>query len=61
MTFPISTPPNAMAYATGMCPNAAMAKTGFITGIVGLMMLVGMMLLLTTLGFFKGIEAAVGQ
>ncbi len=62
MTFPISTPPNALAYATGWVPNREMAKSGLLTGLVGLGLLVGMMLMLTWMGYFAGFSpASVGQ
>ncbi len=35
MSLPISTPPNAIAYATGEIPQSAMASTGIVIGVVG--------------------------
>jgi solute carrier family 13 (sodium-dependent dicarboxylate transporter), member 2/3/5 len=35
MALPISTPPNAIAYATGEVPTSAMATTGLVVGLVG--------------------------
>jgi solute carrier family 13 (sodium-dependent dicarboxylate transporter), member 2/3/5 len=35
MALPISTPPNAVAYATGEVPTSAMASTGLVVGGVG--------------------------
>jgi len=35
MSLPISTPPNAIAYATGEIPQSAMASTGLVVGVVG--------------------------
>jgi solute carrier family 13 (sodium-dependent dicarboxylate transporter), member 2/3/5 len=35
MALPISTPPNAIAYATGEVPTSALASTGLIVGAVG--------------------------
>jgi len=35
MTLPISTPPNAIAYATGEVPTSAMALSGLVVGAVG--------------------------
>ncbi|QNN22185.1 SLC13/DASS family transporter [Planctomycetales bacterium ZRK34] len=52
MTFPISTPPNAMAYATGWIENRDMAKSGLITGVIGLLLLGGMLMMLKTMGYF---------
>ncbi len=41
-TFPISTPPNAMAYATGLITIKDMFKAGFLIGLIGLvLMLIG--------------------
>jgi len=39
MCLPISTPPNAIAYATGVVPTAAMVRIGFLVGIVGILLL----------------------
>ena len=38
MVLPISTPPNALAYATGMIEQKSMAKVGLIMGVVGLLL-----------------------
>lgn len=43
MTLPISTPPNALASATGMISTPDMAKTGLIIGLLGLMLTVVML------------------
>nr|WP_243106830.1 DASS family sodium-coupled anion symporter [Actinomyces lilanjuaniae] len=40
MSLPISTPPNAIAYATGEVSTADMARTGIIVGLVGTVVLV---------------------
>ena len=40
MALPISTPPNAIAYATGEVPTTALASTGLIVGVVGAGLLV---------------------
>jgi sodium-dependent dicarboxylate transporter 2/3/5 len=37
MILPVSTPPNSLAYSTGLIESKDMAKTGVIIGIVGLM------------------------
>ena len=34
MALPVSTPPNAIAYATGQIPSGQMAKVGTIIGII---------------------------
>jgi solute carrier family 13 (sodium-dependent dicarboxylate transporter), member 2/3/5 len=38
MALPISTPPNAIAYATGEVPTSAMAMTGLTVGLVGVVL-----------------------
>ena len=38
MLLPISTPPNALADATGMIKQKDMVKTGFIVGLAGLLL-----------------------
>ena len=38
MTLPISTPPNALAYSTGIIKSGEMAAVGFITGVVGIVL-----------------------
>ena len=43
MSLPISTPPNAIAYATGEVTTADMAKVGVIIGVVGTVLLVLLM------------------
>lgn len=43
MSLPISTPPNAIAYATGEVSTADMAKVGIIVGVVGTVLLVAVM------------------
>ena len=50
MVLPISTPPNALAYATGMIEQKDMAKVGLIMGIVGLVIGYSMLVLLGTNG-----------
>lgn len=52
MCLPISTPPNALAHATGYTDTAGMAKTGIIMGISGLLISWLMMLALSRLHFF---------
>lgn len=37
MILPVSTPPNSLAYSTGLIESKDMAKTGVILGIVGLL------------------------
>lgn len=43
MSLPISTPPNAIAYATGEVSTADMAKVGVVVGVVGTVVLVALM------------------
>ena len=43
MSLPISTPPNAIAYATGEVTTADMAKVGVVVGVVGAALLVLLM------------------
>ncbi len=52
MALPISTPPNALAYATGMISTRQMAIPGVIIGIVGLIITIGMCYMLGAVGFF---------
>lgn len=52
MALPISTPPNAMAYATGHIEQKGMAISGTILCILGLIMTIAMMLMLGAAGFF---------
>ena len=52
MSLPISTPPNALAMATGTVNTRDMAKTGVIIGIVGLIMAFGMLRLMGAAGVF---------
>jgi sodium-dependent dicarboxylate transporter 2/3/5 len=51
MALPISTPPNAMAYATGMVDNRQMLKSGSIVGVIGLVLVYGMAYILRQVGF----------
>ncbi|MGL4543949.1 MAG: anion permease, partial [Plesiomonas sp.] len=50
MALPISTPPNALAHATGMVESSQMAKTGVWLGIIGVVLSLLMLLLLTQFG-----------
>lgn len=63
MSLPISTPPNALAHATGYTDTNGMAKTGIVMGLAGLVLSWGMMMLLAKANFFgtpvpKAAEAA---
>jgi sodium-dependent dicarboxylate transporter 2/3/5 len=46
MVLPISTPPNAIAHATGMIEQKDMVRTGIIMGVVGLVLGYGMLMIL---------------
>ena len=52
MALPISTPPNAMAYATGHVEQKGMAISGTILCLIGLGFSIGLMALLGAVGFF---------
>ncbi len=52
MALPISTPPNALAYATGMVDTKNMAIPGAIIGVIGLTVAIAMCYMLGTVGFF---------
>jgi len=52
MALPISTPPNALAFATGTLETKHMAKPGVIISLIGLLFNYALMYLLGTLGFF---------
>lgn len=47
MILPVSTPPNSLAYSTGLIESKDMAKTGLIIGVVGLCIVYTAALLLT--------------
>lgn len=51
MSLPVSTPPNAMAYASGVIKTRHMAKAGVIIGIVGLMSVYLLMAILHMIHF----------
>ncbi len=52
MVLPISTPPNALAYGTGMIEQQYMSKSGLVIGVVGLILGYCMLILLGSFGFF---------
>lgn len=47
MILPVSTPPNSLAYSTGLIDSKDMAKTGIILGVVGLAIVYAAMMILT--------------
>ena len=54
MVLPISTPPNAMAHATGLIEQKDMAKVGIIMGLIGLVFGYIMLIILGSNGFIGG-------
>ena len=52
MSLPISTPPNALAHATGYTDTNGMAKTGIVMGLLGLALSWAMMIFLAKVNFF---------
>ena len=52
MVLPISTPPNALAHATGMIEQKDMARIGLIMGVVGLILGYSMLIVLGSSGYF---------
>ncbi|MGB5446090.1 MAG: SLC13 family permease [Psychromonas sp.] len=50
MSLPVSTPPNALAYASGEIKSSQMLKVGVIIGLIGLAVTFAMLLLLNKLG-----------
>ncbi|GAB4424050.1 MAG: SLC13 family permease [Bacteroidia bacterium] len=51
MALPISTPPNALAHATGLIETRDMARTGVVIGLVGLIMIFVTIYLMALVGF----------
>ncbi|MGC9462503.1 anion permease, partial [Vibrio genomosp. F10] len=47
MILPVSTPPNSLAYSTGLIESKDMAKTGLIIGVMGLLIVYAALLILT--------------
>jgi len=52
MSLPISTPPNALAYGTGLVTQGQMAKSGLIIGVVGMILGYATLVLAVKLGLF---------
>ena len=52
MSMPISSPPNALAHATGFVDTNGMAKSGILLGLIGLVLVYVMMFVLARLHFF---------
>lgn len=53
MALPISTPPNALAHATGQVQTSDLAKTGALVGLIGLIVVGLLMVILHTTHFFS--------
>ncbi len=51
--LPISTPPNAIAYATGVVPQSAMARSGVVLCLIGFGLAIVMSYMLINIGFFS--------
>ncbi|MFT5758570.1 MAG: sodium-dependent dicarboxylate transporter 2/3/5 [Alteromonadaceae bacterium] len=54
MCLPVSTPPNALAYASGYIKTKQMLKVGLIIGSVGLLLVFALLFILQELSFFEG-------
>lgn len=52
MTLPISTPPNAIAFSTGLIQQKDMAKTGLVIGIIGMIIGFSVLIVMGKLGIF---------
>ena len=52
MLLPISTPPNALAHATGLIEQKDMLRVGIIMGAFGLIVGYGLLIMLGTFGYF---------
>lgn len=52
MSLPVSTPPNALAYASGEIQSQQMLKVGVIIGLMGLLLLFFLLFLLTQVNYF---------
>lgn len=53
MALPISTPPNAIAYSTGLVTTSQMAKTGVVIGFISFVLGYGMLILLGQMGILS--------
>lgn len=53
MALPISTPPNALAHATGEIETSDMAKVGTLMGVIGLLIVFVVLFVLKEVGFFS--------
>ncbi|WP_413701952.1 anion permease [Psychromonas sp. KJ10-10] len=53
MCLPVSTPPNALAYASGYIKTKQMLKVGLIVGSTGLLLIFVMLFILQEISFFS--------
>ena len=53
MSLPISTPPNAIAYSTGLIKTSQMFRTGMIIGIISLVLGYVLIISIGNLGYFE--------
>jgi len=53
MALPISTPPNALAFGTGMITTKDMAKPGIMIAVIGLLLSYGLVFLMNLTSFFE--------
>jgi sodium-dependent dicarboxylate transporter 2/3/5 len=53
MSLPISTPPNALAHATGFVNTKQMARVGVILGVIGVALSFVMVWILNIIGFIQ--------
>ena len=54
MALPISTPPNAIAYSTGLVKTGQMARVGLLVGIISMVLAYAMLIFYGKSGFFDG-------
>ena len=52
MCLPISTPPNAIAYSTGLVEQKQMLRIGLTVGLIGMILGYGLLILLGSVGYF---------
>ncbi|MBV6645460.1 MAG: SLC13/DASS family transporter [Cyclobacteriaceae bacterium] len=52
MALPISTPPNALAFGTGLLTTKDMARPGILIAVIGLLLTYGLMIIMNAIGFF---------
>ncbi len=54
MALPISTPPNAIAYSTGLVKTSQMAKVGLMVGVISMVLAYSLLIFVGKAGFFDG-------